>query len=78
MTLFKHYQPTIAERQSQNRAAAEPGNNDLAFTQPWIEKGSRTDSRACYSCGGFGNLVRDCQKAKNEDKIAIFKKGDAA
>ena len=78
VTLFKHYQPTIAKRQSQNRAAAEPSNNDLAFTHPWKEEGSRADSRACYSCGSFGHLMRDCQITKNEDKIAIFTKGDAA
>ena len=32
----------MAERQSQNRAAAEPSNNDLAFTQLWTEVGSRS------------------------------------
>ena len=36
------------------------------------------DSRAYYSCGVFGHLVRDCQKTKNKDKVTIFKKGDAA
>ena len=78
MKLFKHYLPTAAEKQSQNRAAAEPSNNNyVAFSQPWTE-GSKTDSRACYTCGGFGHLVRDCIKAKNEDKVAIFRKGDAA
>ena len=78
--LFKHYQPTMAERQSQNGTAADPSNNDLAFGQPWTEvgfRGSRKDSRACYLCGGFGHLVQDCQKTKNEDKVAIFKEGEA-
>ena len=76
VTLFKHYIPTAAEKQSQKRAATQPSNNkEVAFSQ---RAGSIPDSRACYSCGEFGHLVRDCRKAKNEDKVAIFRKGDAS
>ena len=78
VTIFKHYLPTAAGKQSQNPAAAEPSNNNgVAFLQPWTEVGSRTDSRAYYACGGFGHLIRDCKKTKHEGKVAIFKKGDA-
>ena len=76
VTLFKNYIPTAAERQTQKRTTTLPSTTEeVAFSQP---AGPNTDTRACYSCGETGHLVKDCKKVKNEDKVAIFRRGDAA
>ena len=76
VTLSKHYIPTAAERQTQKRAATQPSTTeDVTFSQL---AGATTDTRACYSCGELGHLMNDCKKEKNEDKVAIFRRGDTA
>ena len=55
VTLFKHYIPTAAERQTQRRATTLPSTTEeVAFSQP---AGATTDTRACYSCGELRHLV---------------------